>query len=696
MTTTDAPSDAPTEAATDAGATDPGRPADRQDGTEARQMALRIARREPIAYARCWAGWVAFHTLPIVGGLALREVLDNLPAADGDVVWLALAAVAGLELGRWALFLVNVVQWHGCMAFWASLPRVNILQSLVKARGPVAGRLPGSSGEAVSRFRDDTFNVAMVLDVWVDISGTVLASLLALAAMVAVDVRVTIAVALPVLVSLAICRWLGTRLRAWRRREREATAAVTGFIGDAFGAIGTVKSSGARAAVARRFAELGDARAEAARVDQVATQMLQTLSACVGDLGTGLVLLLLVPALARGDATVGDVGLYTTAVVVVSWLPRWAARYSATLRQADVSVERLADLLPDGRPEGLTAATSLPLRHGPGPFPPTPVGAGAADRLVRLEVRRLSVAYEEAHDAALPEGAGTDPLDVRDDFGGIGDGDDGRDPVRSAEYLEAPAPAMASAVEEPDGAAPAVVPGVDGDGLPAVARSVDSRAGGGDSGGIDGVDLVVERGTMTVVTGPVGSGKSTLLRAVLGLVGHRSGAVVWNGEVLDDPGQVLVPPRVAYVAQTPRLFSEPLRDAILLGVEPAGLAEAVHLACLDDDVARMPEGLATVVGARGVRLSGGQVQRTAAARALVRRPELLVVDDLSSALDVQTEARLWDQLLDPHGRRHTAFLVVSHRPAVLERADRVVVLAGGRSVPGDRGASDPAGRRPVG
>ncbi len=143
-------------------------------------------------------------------------------------------------------------------------------------------------------------------------------------------------------------------------------------------------------------------------------------------------------------------------------------------------------------------------------------------------------------------------------------------------------------------------------------------------------------------------------------------------------------PGSAYVAQTPRLFSEPLRDAILLGVDPAGLADAVRLACLDDDVARMPEGLATVVGARGVRLSGGQVQRTAAARAIVRRPELLVVDDLSSALDVQTEARLWDQLLDPDGRRHTAFLVVSHRPAVLERADRVVVLAGGRVVDGER------------
>jgi ATP-binding cassette subfamily B protein len=589
----------------------------RPDGSAARQMAWRIVRREPLAYLCCWSGWVAFTTLPMVGGFALRAVLDRLPADAGDTVWVALAALAGIELGRWALFLVNVVQWHGCMAFWASLPRVNILRSLLEAPGPVAGRLPGGSGEAVSRFRDDAMNVAMVLDVWVDISASVVASLVALGAMLAVDARITVAVALPVVASLWACRWLGARLRAWRRREREATAEVTGFIGDTFGAIGTVKASGAQAAVARRFAALGDDRAEAARVDQVATQMLQTLSAAVGDLGTGLVLLLLVPVLARGDASVGDVGLYTTAVIVVSWLPRWAARYSATVRQADVSVERLAELLPDREPRGLTVATPLALRHGPGPLPPAPAGPGPAPRLERLEVRRLSVAY----------GAATRPGRA-----GVG-------------HIT---------------------------GTPAARHPVGAAA-------ITDVDLVVERGTMTVVTGPVGAGKSTLLRAVLGWVGRRSGEVLWNGVAIADPGQVLVPPRAAYVAQAPRLFSEPLADAILLGVDPAGLDDAVRLACLDDDVQRMPDGLATVVGARGVRLSGGQVQRTAAARALVRRPELLVIDDLSSALDVHTEARLWAQLLDDDGRRETAILIVSHRPAVLARADRVVELAGGRA-----------------
>ena len=202
-----------------------------------------------------------------------------------------------------------------------------------------------------------------------------------------------------------------------------------------------------------------------------------------------------------------------------------------------------------------------------------------------------------------------------------------------------------------------------------------THAGGG---GIYGIDLTVPRGSLTAITGPVGAGKSTLLRCLLGLAPIDHGELRWNGQRVDDPSQLLVPPRAAYVAQVPRLFSEPLSDAVLLGVEPHGLPEAVRLACLDHDIAWMPEGLATVVGAKGVRLSGGQIQRTAAARAFVRRPELLVIDDISSALDVDTEARMWAQLLDS-GATSTV-LVVSHRHAVLERADQVIELSEGRRI----------------
>jgi ATP-binding cassette subfamily B protein len=146
---------------------------------------------------------------------------------------------------------------------------------------------------------------------------------------------------------------------------------------------------------------------------------------------------------------------------------------------------------------------------------------------------------------------------------------------------------------------------------------------------------------------------------------------------VDDPSTVLVPPRAAYLPQVPRLFSEPLGSTILLGASGEGLEHALWLTCLDEDLGRMPDGTGTVIGPRGLRLSGGQIQRAGAARALVRSPQLLVVDDLSSALDVETEARLWDRVGDGG---FTTALLVSHRRQVLERADRVVVLDSGRVV----------------
>jgi ATP-binding cassette subfamily B protein len=131
------------------------------------------------------------------------------------------------------------------------------------------------------------------------------------------------------------------------------------------------------------------------------------------------------------------------------------------------------------------------------------------------------------------------------------------------------------------------------------------------------------------------------------------------------------------VPQVPRLLSDSLRDNLLLGHEETdGLPVAVRIAVLDRDVASMPSKLDTEVGARGVRLSGGKVQRAAIARALVRRSDPLVLDDVLSALDVETERQLWDRLL-----AEEALLVVANRAAT-SRADQVIRLDHGRVQPG--------------
>ena len=195
--------------------------------------------------------------------------------------------------------------------------------------------------------------------------------------------------------------------------------------------------------------------------------------------------------------------------------------------------------------------------------------------------------------------------------------------------------------------------------------------------GIQDVGFTLGRGSFTVVTGRIGSGKSTLVRVLIGLLPRDAGEVYWNDGHVERPAEFFVMPRAAYIPQVPRLFSEALRDNVLFGIPAvrADLPGAVWSAVMERDVEMLERGLETLVGPRGVKLSGGQIQRTAAARMFVRRPELLVIDDLSSALDVETERTLWERLF---ALEDVTCLVVSHRRVALRRADHIIVLKEGR------------------
>ncbi|RIK29772.1 MAG: ABC transporter ATP-binding protein [Anaerolineae bacterium] len=198
------------------------------------------------------------------------------------------------------------------------------------------------------------------------------------------------------------------------------------------------------------------------------------------------------------------------------------------------------------------------------------------------------------------------------------------------------------------------------------------------SNGIEDISLRIKRGSLTVITGRIGSGKTTLLRTLLGLLPADSGEIKWNGEVVTDAGNFFTPPRCAYTAQVPRLFSNTLRNNILLGMNKTDgeIYEAAKFAVMDHDLEQLDDDLETMVGARGVKLSGGQMQRTAAARMFIRQPELVVFDDLSSALDVETERQLWERIFES-GAEMTC-VVVSHRRPLLRRADHIIVLKDGK------------------
>jgi len=172
------------------------------------------------------------------------------------------------------------------------------------------------------------------------------------------------------------------------------------------------------------------------------------------------------------------------------------------------------------------------------------------------------------------------------------------------------------------------------------------------------------------------------VRALLGLMPRDSGEVFWNGRPVEDPRAFFVPPRSAYAPQVPHLFSDTMRNNILLGMPEgeANLQESIKTAALEEDLADLEKGVDTPVGPRGTKLSGGQQQRTAVARMLVRHAELMVFDDVSSALDIETERQLWQALAD---RKDLTYLVITNRRGVIMGADKVLVMNGGRVIAQD-------------
>jgi ATP-binding cassette subfamily B protein len=195
--------------------------------------------------------------------------------------------------------------------------------------------------------------------------------------------------------------------------------------------------------------------------------------------------------------------------------------------------------------------------------------------------------------------------------------------------------------------------------------------------GVEEISFSLKRGTLTVITGRVGSGKSTLIKAFLGLL-PSSGTIKWNTKAVTDISDYFKPPRVAYTPQVPHLFSDTIKENLLLGLpdNPGRMQEAIDLAVFNKDITEVEDGLNTIVGPKGKKLSGGQQQRLAAARMLLQDSELKVFDDLSSALDVETEKIFWERMF--RNKENNTYLVVSHKPLVLQEADNIIVLKKGK------------------
>jgi ATP-binding cassette subfamily B multidrug efflux pump len=198
---------------------------------------------------------------------------------------------------------------------------------------------------------------------------------------------------------------------------------------------------------------------------------------------------------------------------------------------------------------------------------------------------------------------------------------------------------------------------------------------------LDGIDLEVREGAVIAIVGRTGSGKSTLVNLIPRLYDPTSGRVLLGGADLRDYDPAGVRRAIGYVPQETFLFSATLADNIAFGAPQASAAairEAAEMAGLAPDLETFPQGLETAVGERGLTLSGGQKQRAAIARALIRNPRVLILDDALSSVDTITEERILANLLQFMRGRTT--ILISHRVSTVRLAGRIYVLDEGRIV----------------
>jgi ATP-binding cassette subfamily C protein len=198
---------------------------------------------------------------------------------------------------------------------------------------------------------------------------------------------------------------------------------------------------------------------------------------------------------------------------------------------------------------------------------------------------------------------------------------------------------------------------------------------------ISDLDLTIQAGQTTAIVGPSGAGKSTIADLVMGLIQPDEGLVLVDERPLRAEQRRAWRSKIGYVPQDTFLFHDTVRENLLWarpGASDGEIREALRLAAAEDFVFRLPEGMETVLGDRGVRLSGGERQRLALARALLREPSLLILDEATSNLDSENERRIQSAIEVLHGSM--TILIITHRLFTTRSADVIYVLEQGRSV----------------
>lgn len=539
--------------------------------------------------------WTGTHLIPLIHGIIVKEFFDIIAGKAGSdiAIWVLLSLIMIIALIRVLLVQIgsrmDVLHWFSI----SMLLRRNMLNSILKKVGANAVKV--STGEAINSFRDDVQQVESSVS-WLSwLIGQVVFAIFSIIVLLKINVKITLLVFIPLVAVIIFAQKSEKMVEKNREKSRQATANVTGAVGEIFESALAIKVSGSEKAVINNLKRLNEKRHNLMLKDTILTQIIDSIYNNAVNLGTGVILLLAGQAMMAGTFSVGDFALFIYYLSFVADSTESFGNFLVYCKQTGISFKRIVDLMHNKDSKELLKHKPIHLNEK------QTVGMKDTSRtnidhqnnmLKTLEVKGLTYCYDHSEN------------------------------------------------------------------------------------GIKDIGFTLNKGEVTVICGRTGAGKSTLLKTLLGLLSANSGEVYWNGDIVKSPKNFFVPPISAYTSQVPNLFSDTVRNNILLGIseDDADLHGAINSAVLEKDIEGLESGLDTVIGPKGVKLSGGQIQRVAAARMFVREGQLLVLDDISSALDIETEKKLWSRLFT---NEKPTCIVVSNRRFALEQSDNVIVMKDG-------------------
>jgi len=541
------------------------------------------------------------HIIPLVSGFVVRDFFDIIggtASTDTTIMKLVIITlvitvvrIVAIQLG----FRASVKYDY----FIGTLLRRNILNLILKKPGAKA--ISTTTGEAINSIRDDVGQVESVMGWIIWLVGQLLFSVISVVILLTINVRLTLFVVVPFFAVIAFAQKFEQKIESNRATSRDATANVSGAIGEIFESVLTIKVSGEEKAIVDNLKKLNENRHKVMIKDSILTNLINSIYNNAVVWGTGLILIFSGQEMLAGRFSVGDFAIFVYYLVFVTEGIESLGNFLVFFKQTKVAFNRIEDLV---------------------------LGQ---DKREIVKHKNICVLEKDVPQMQVEESK----LAEHD-----------RVPKNNEEVLKT----------------------FSAEGLTYQYENSEN--------GIKSVDLKLDKGKTLVIAGRTGSGKSTLLKALLGLLPAQSGQVCWNDTVIEEAKEFLTPPMCAYTSQVPNLFSSTVKENILFGLSEseAALGQAINAAVLEKDLKGLENGLDTVVGDKGAKLSGGQRQRVAAARMFVRNSQLLVLDDISSALDVETEKVLWSRLF---GNDKPTCIIVSNRKFVLEQADQVILMKDG-------------------